>query len=41
MDWNDGWAWLWMAPTMLPWILLLGVVTHAAVRVATHDSRQH
>ncbi len=41
MDWNDGWAWFWMVPMMLLWILVLGAVIYAAVRPATRDSRQH
>jgi hypothetical protein len=41
MDWNDGWAWFWMVPMMLLWILVLGAVIYAAVKLATRDSRQH
>jgi hypothetical protein len=41
MDWNDSWAWFWMVPMMLLWILVLGAVIYTAVRLATRDSRQH
>lgn len=41
MDWNDGWAWYWMIPMMLFWILALGAVIYAAVRLANRDSRHH
>jgi hypothetical protein len=41
MDWNESWAWLWMVPMMLLWILALGAVIYAAVRLATRESRQH
>jgi hypothetical protein len=41
MDWNDSWAWFWMVPMMLLWILVLGAVISTAVRLATRDSRQH
>jgi hypothetical protein len=41
MDWNDSWAWFWMVPMMLLWILALGAVIYAAVRLATRESRQH
>jgi hypothetical protein len=41
MDWNDGWAWFWMVPMMLLWILVLGAVIYAAVRLGTRDSHQH
>jgi hypothetical protein len=35
----DGADWFWMAPMMLLWILLLGAVVYAAVRLGTRDSR--
>lgn len=41
MYWNDGWAWFWMVPMMLLWVLVLGAVVYGAVRLANHDSHQH
>jgi len=41
MDWHGNWAWLWMVPMMFTWIILLGVVVYAAVRLANRDSHQH
>lgn len=41
MYWHDGWDWFWMIPMMLLWILVLGAVVYAAVRLANHDSHQH
>jgi hypothetical protein len=41
MDGNDGWAWFWMAPIMLLWILVLGAVVYTAVRLANRDSHRH
>jgi hypothetical protein len=41
MYWNDGWAWFWMIPMMLLWVLVLGAVVYAAVRLANRDSHQH
>ena len=41
MKWNDAWAWFWMAPIMILWIVVLGAVIYAAVRLANRDSRQH
>jgi heme/copper-type cytochrome/quinol oxidase subunit 2 len=41
MYWNDGWAWFWMLPMMLVWVLVLGAVVYAAVRLANRDSHQH
>jgi hypothetical protein len=40
MYWNDGWAWFWMIPMMLLWVLVLGAVVYAAVRLAIRDSHQ-
>jgi hypothetical protein len=34
MYWHDGWAWFWMVPIMLFWIVVLGAVVYAAVRRA-------
>jgi hypothetical protein len=35
----DGWDWAWMAPMMLFWIVVLGVVVYVAVRLATRPPR--
>jgi hypothetical protein len=32
-NWNS-WDWFWMAPMMLLWIIILGAVVYAAVRLA-------
>jgi hypothetical protein len=40
MDWNTGWDWFWMIPMMLVWIVLIGAVVYAGVRLAHRDSRQ-
>ena len=37
MQGNSGWNWYWMVPMMLLWIVVLGGVVYAAVRLA----RQH
>ena len=31
---NNGWDWFWMIPMMLLWIVVLGGVVYAAVRLA-------
>jgi hypothetical protein len=41
MYWHAGWAWFWMIPMMLVWVLVLGAVVYAAVRLANRDSQQH
>jgi len=41
MYWHDGWDWFWMVPMMLVWIVLVGAVVYAAVRLANCDSHQH
>jgi hypothetical protein len=41
MGWYNGWAWFWMVPMMLFWVLVLGAVVYAAVRIANRDSHQH
>jgi hypothetical protein len=38
---SRGWAWFWMVPTMFLWVIVLGAVVYAAVRLANHDSHQH
>jgi hypothetical protein len=37
---NDGWNWLWMIPTMLLLIAVLGGVVYAAVRLALQHSQK-
>ena len=38
-DWN-GWDWFWMVPMMLFWIVVLGGVIYAAVRLALRDAQK-
>jgi hypothetical protein len=35
-----GWGWGWMVPMMLLWIVVLGGVIYAAVRLALQHSQQ-
>jgi hypothetical protein len=30
MGWYNGWAWFWMVPMMLFWVLALGAVVYTA-----------
>jgi hypothetical protein len=39
-DHMNGWDWLWMAPMMLLWILVLGVVVYIAVKLASKPPRR-
>jgi hypothetical protein len=32
--WTDGWGWLWMTFVMVLWVVVLGAVVYAAVRLA-------
>jgi hypothetical protein len=32
------WSWYWMFPMMLLWLIVLGAVIYAAVRLANRDS---
>jgi hypothetical protein len=32
------WSWFWMFPMMLLWLIVLGAVIYAAVRLANRDS---
>ena len=32
--WMDGWDWVWMSSMMVFWIVVLGTVVYAAVRLA-------
>jgi hypothetical protein len=36
---RDGTDWLWMVPMMLLWIIVVGGVAYAAVRLAIQHSR--
>jgi hypothetical protein len=36
----NGWDWYWMAPMMILWITVLGVVIYAAVRLAIRDEHR-
>jgi hypothetical protein len=37
---NNGWDWFWMVPMMLLWIVVLGGVVYAAVRLALQHQQQ-
>lgn len=32
--WMDGWGWLWMSSMMVFWVVVLGAVVYAAVKLA-------
>jgi hypothetical protein len=34
----DGWDWFWMIPMMLLWVVVLGLIIYAAVRLANHHT---
>ena len=34
---HDGWDWFWMTFAMGFWVVVLGVVVYAAVRLAQRD----
>lgn len=34
MHWMDGWDWVWMSFMMVFWLVVLGAVIYAAVRLA-------
>ena len=36
----DGWDWAWMAPMMLFWVVVIGAVVYAAVRLAQRDHHE-
>ena len=42
-DWMSGWEWFWMSFMMVFWIVVLGGVVYAAVKLAsrppTHPKR--
>ena len=37
---NSGWDWFWMVPMMLLWVVVLGGVVYAAVRLALSHNQQ-
>lgn len=37
MYWHDGWDWVWMTFMMGFWVVVLGAVVYAAVRLAQRD----
>ena len=37
---NSGWDWVWMVPMMLLWIVVLGGVVYAAVRLALQHQQK-
>jgi hypothetical protein len=39
-DWMNGWDWVWMTFMMIFWIVLLGAVVFAAVRLAQRPPRE-
>jgi hypothetical protein len=41
MYWHDGWAWFWMVPMMLTWLIVVGAVVYIAVRLANDHSRSN
>lgn len=32
--WMDGWDWFWMSFMMIFWVVVLGAIVYAAVRLA-------
>jgi heme/copper-type cytochrome/quinol oxidase subunit 2 len=32
--WMDGWSWFWMSFMMVLWVVVLGAVVYAAVKLA-------
>ncbi len=39
-DWNSGWDWLWMSMMMFAWLVVLGGIVYAAVRLAHQHSKK-
>ena len=37
---DDGWNWFWMIPMMLLWIVVVGGVVYAAVRLELQHSHK-
>ena len=40
MHWMNGWDWAWMTFMMVFWVVLLGAVIYAAVRLAQRPPRE-
>jgi hypothetical protein len=38
--WHDGGGWFWMVPMTILWVIVLGAIVYAAVRLANRDSRR-
>ena len=38
--WADGWGWVWMSFMMVFWVVVLGAVVYAAVRLAHRTPRE-
>jgi hypothetical protein len=39
-DWNSGLDWLWITLMMLLWIVVIGGIVYAAVRLALEHQRK-
>ena len=40
VHWMDGWDWAWMSFMMVFWVVVLGAVIYAAVRLAQRPPRE-
>lgn len=40
VHWMNGWGWAWMTFMMVFWVVLLGAVIYAAVRLAQRPPRE-
>jgi hypothetical protein len=40
VHWMNGWDWVWMTFMMVFWVVLLGAVIYAAVRLALRPPRE-
>jgi hypothetical protein len=43
-DWMSGWEWMWMSFMMVFWIVALGAIVYAAVKLANRpptDPKRH
>ena len=38
--WMDGWGWFWMTFVTVFWVVVLGIVVYAAVRLAQRPPRE-
>jgi hypothetical protein len=39
-NWNSGWDWLWMTTMMVFWVVVLGGIVYAAVRLALQHQQK-